>query len=513
MFRLLRRSACAGLAGLALGLMPPALSAAPEMPGAIVAAPTTEQQAARVELAWMSDSRVFTLSLEARANGEGVVISGKVPDEAMHRYVLRLARQASCASIVDRLSVEEKLQTVSDETAALRLAAIALVRTKLGDRATAVKVLTGEDGVVELHGKVSSLQERLDASRCLRGLPGCTRVENYLITTGDAGDPKQLVPVSALAAPPAAPPAAPELPAPREVSVPPQYAPTGPGALSGPQTAPTLMPPPFVPTTTYVYVPTRVVPVDPAPRPVVQPQVTGYVQPPPGNLPFTGCVVTSQGVQLNVAQHVPPPTLLDKLRIALGLKQKRQYAAPVPTEAPPLAQPSYPTVQPLVQSGGQAKAPGTLYIPKSAQAPMPAGPQSLPVAVGSWPPAHRLEGDVAEFRMPPTPKTQPVATFGSAPQALPAPPAVPVPTLRPSVADAPNHTQALLSPPHPATARQMVLGQCGKLVRSVEANLDHENKLTLHVYSAPGAEQELKKKLTQAFAGYGGMHIQIHMAQ
>jgi hypothetical protein len=138
---------------------------------------------------------------------------------------------------------------------------------------------------------------------------------------------------------------------------------------------------------------------------------------------------------------------------------------------------------------------------------MVTGAKALPTSVVSWPPAHRIEGDMTEVRMPTPP------TYTSALPVPPALPLTPTPTTPPQVVLTADRAPVMSNPPPlPATARKMVLGLCSGLVRHVEASLDQDNKLTLHVYSAPGAEQELKTRLSQAFASYNGMHIQIHMA-
>lgn len=476
MYRFLRQTTLAGLAGLALGLMPAAVSATSPKASAAATAPQAQQHASRVELAWMADSRTFTLPVEARAEGAQVVITGKVPDQATRQHVLQVARQAGYAAVVDRLTVLDAPVAPRDENAVLRLAAVALIRTSLGDKGQDINVVASEDGTIELHGKVDTVEQRLKASKCLRGLPGCTRVENYL---DPAGAEKPIVPVSATAGPPPAP--APVLPAPQEAppEVVPHNYPTGPGPLVG---APTAAPrvPAQVPTTRYVHIPTRVAPVGTAG--VVEPRVLGYSQPKPTGYPYPGHALTDQTVHMGVAQHVPPPTLWQRMRNLMPWNKTCDCTTPVP--APVLSHPMpYPA------------PPQAAPMPRAMEPSAAATHQRTPVHVTAWPPAYRQEAPVQQAR----------ATV-PAPQNLPAP-------VRPRVVLTGASETAPVAAPHPAAARQMVLAHCGNLVRQVDAHIDHDNRLTLQVYAAPKAEHQLSEKLLQAFANYGSnVRIHIHLA-
>lgn len=506
MIRRLRQAAAAGLAACALGLLPaPAAADA----GVAAAARAELREARKVEHAWMSDPRVFGLGLVAHADDDGIEVRGKVADEATRKLALRLARQATTAPVRDRIMLELPVGSERD-AAALRLAAIALIRERLGAGAAKVEVVSAEDGIIELHGTAASLDERHAASRCLRNLPGITRVESYL----DVVKPTPAVVQARAEGPRAEGPKA----EPREL-------PTGPGALVLPAPPPPRVPA-AVPANSYVRIQTRPTPIEPAARPVVASAPVGFAQP-----AYPGCVVTPRGVQLSVAQLEPTPTFLGRFTSLFALKP-RTPAPAIRVQAVPPAQPVAVVQAPLPVP---AKAQPPALQPPPAETPRPA-----PVHVTAWPPAHRsadeappsvvtpaglASGGPAMTGPLPPPPPPPALTAGEPPP-LPAavvkseePPVLPG-AVKPAEPPTPPAPRVLLTggkkeaaTTTPAEIHRLVVKTCGKKVRQVQATLDHQGKLLLQIHSAPKAEQEVAGMLLTLPELQGGnVHIQIHVA-
>ena len=146
-------------------------------------------EAIKVELALLSDSHSYSQPLTVRVQGDIIEVQGTVASEAIRQHVLQLARRSCYLPIQDKIAVvgadlpaaKPMLQSAHDR----------LVR-ELGAQADAIKI-QAESGRLTLTGKVRSVEDKLHASRTLRGLPGCTGLVNELEVQADRGGSFTLV--------------------------------------------------------------------------------------------------------------------------------------------------------------------------------------------------------------------------------------------------------------------------------------------------------------------------------
>jgi hypothetical protein len=141
-------------------------------------------EAMKVEMAWLADVATYRLSLDVCPRGQGLEARGQVPDEASRLRALEVARQACYLPVHDGFLVvapEHAGQAPSGE--ALRRSVRDILTRQFGPRAAAFDVQATDKGRVSLRGQVNSVEEKLSASRCLRGLPGCTSIRNCLAVT------------------------------------------------------------------------------------------------------------------------------------------------------------------------------------------------------------------------------------------------------------------------------------------------------------------------------------------
>ena len=189
MVRIFRRAAQFLVAASALGasLTPwSRLDARPTHPPRLVASLQVSPSQARleamkVELALLADPVVYRLPLEVRVRDDGVELCGVVGTDKLRQHALRTARQACYLPVRDGIDVAgAKRQGRSVSIKALRAAARKGLYRDLGDRAASFEIDARADGQITLRGQVDSMEDKLHASRCLRGLPGCNSVVNEL---------------------------------------------------------------------------------------------------------------------------------------------------------------------------------------------------------------------------------------------------------------------------------------------------------------------------------------------
>lgn len=488
--------------------------------GAAAAADVTPAQAraeaVKVELAWMADARAFSQHLQVLATPEGLEVRGQVADETTRQHVLRLARQSCYLPVRDALEVGPD-RVVGDDL--LRRAAFGTIAQELGSRAANVSVAAEPGGVVVLTGKVPTADDKLEAGRCLRGMSGCRRVVNR-IEVGDAPPRPLTVPtppsptrlVSGEVAPPidALPVPKPkdELPPPTpkkekaEPSVP------TPAALALPDVPTPVVPvaPPLKAVRIQVYR----APLDPGPRPVVQPRITGYATSgtvtaaPVGQLGYMPC---GGEVKLEMAAVDPPPTMMQRFfRSLLGVKHSPTKCVVVPTPVEAMPTPS------VVEQVVPATAPDAPRPVTTASAVRPTAAPSI------WPPAHAA---AKRYRPVPTPTAPepPLLTPTAAREV-----ASPEPRPRePLVKEAVPPMPTIATPPVPAAApavvsperlRAQVVAGCAKLVREVKIEKRADGTFTLHIHASAKVEHELVARLLNLpQVVSSNAHIQIHLTQ
>jgi osmotically-inducible protein OsmY len=146
----------------------------------------TEQAArdieVKVQLAWLSKQVTFPYRLEARVVGSTLEVHGHVPSEGSRELALQIARQESGLRVADQLQVTRGLK-VAPTTKPLHLVANeanAALGQALPSCARNITVNVWMQGQVVLQGRVSTLEEKLTASLCLRRVAGCNCVINQL---------------------------------------------------------------------------------------------------------------------------------------------------------------------------------------------------------------------------------------------------------------------------------------------------------------------------------------------
>ena len=182
-----------------------ALSAAPVSAGEVDPG-KARLEAIKVELALLSDASAYTQPLTVRVHGGGVEVQGTVASEAVRQRVLEIARRSCYLPIHDRIALAGDVARASAPL--IKSAHDRLVR-ELGAQADGIKIQP-EASKLKLSGQVRSVEDKLHASRTLRGLPGCGGLINNLEVKADAGPSFTLVthasddaPVAPVATPPA----------------------------------------------------------------------------------------------------------------------------------------------------------------------------------------------------------------------------------------------------------------------------------------------------------------------
>ncbi len=163
----------------------PALSTRPVQPAA------TTDLATQVELALLADPVTFPLALTTVMNNDLPELKGVVPNDETRLRALGIAASVSPGGVRDGMTVKP----TQTEMPALPMKGASGLLTDAKRRldqtnphaGRGVEVRASPTGEVTLSGQVASLQEKLQLSRCLRGLPGCVAVKNELQVSTKAG--------------------------------------------------------------------------------------------------------------------------------------------------------------------------------------------------------------------------------------------------------------------------------------------------------------------------------------
>jgi hypothetical protein len=252
MHRALRRAGWVLAAGTLGWVVPAAAQAPPSFPVAADAVPQDAQMTdlgpvpegygrlaeIKVELAWLADPVTFPYRLGARATGAALEVRGFVPDTAVREQALKVAHDHSQLPVTDALRLHPTLSlpAVGVPAAEVRASAAAALAETFLRLTPGYEVTCNPSGRITVTGFVPSQEDRLEVSRRLRRVRGCTAVDNRLqasavLHSGKAftvlsADGQQLVaeelaaeeppvsltgtPATPPAAPPTAPPQAPE---------------------------------------------------------------------------------------------------------------------------------------------------------------------------------------------------------------------------------------------------------------------------------------------------------------
>lgn len=439
-------------------------------------------EAMRVELAWLSDPALYQLPLEVQVRDQILEVSGTVPDATVHQHVLRVARQSCYLPIHDVLTVTAP--AVAPTPVALRQSACEVLRRSLGDRAAHMQVAASGAGQIVLRGEVATLDDKLIASRTLRGLPGCSGVVNSLCVRGDrtttttretAGAAPLLRQVQATQAE-TVPGATPAVPTVQHAATAPYVVPSG-----------TLTLPSGLPSVRY-RVPTP--PAGPqginadrpsAPRLTVRERLTQGWRVPP--LPSAA----ASPVPTETVQVVTPPIQPAGVQAERAMLTRPSVPPPIqPTRHPSTAGPSvqqslrfYPS-RPLARLVSEPRS--LRQTPTSTPLPTPAG------ATNPLPTKDEWTVPVSTTTTTPVPAAP--AALPAAVKAESAP--APTPTIQPAAATSVALTPQA-GPPltiKPVELQRLITTAAGKRIDRVHVETQG-NQHVVHVQVRPGAQEEL----------------------
>ncbi len=176
------------------GLARPGLAGPPAAP-----VPLSVSQAhwveIHLELALLADEATFPGSCTVRVHNGQIELTGVIHSEAARARALRIANQFGTLPVRDGLTVQHKLPATPVSQAVVSEMASRQLLGRLGDQAKRVEVMVHDNNRVVLRGLVDSYEEKLFISRMLRGIAGCTAVQNELQVTPVfvAGRPYQRV--------------------------------------------------------------------------------------------------------------------------------------------------------------------------------------------------------------------------------------------------------------------------------------------------------------------------------
>ncbi|MFL5329959.1 MAG: BON domain-containing protein [Gemmataceae bacterium] len=147
--------------------------------------PSTDNTA-NVQVAWMADPALFACHLQAKPAAQGLEVCGFVPNEMIRQKAIQIAKSQFEGRVIDRLQVQPGMPlAIARPAEPNELAATAtnVMSDTLGDKVLGLQLSCPAPGRVEVTGTVGSAAEKLEISKSLRGVPGCTHVVNR-VTTG-----------------------------------------------------------------------------------------------------------------------------------------------------------------------------------------------------------------------------------------------------------------------------------------------------------------------------------------
>lgn len=177
-----------------LGLTTPALAqVSPYLPASTEAATVhrtaalpadaqTRLEAIEIELAWLADPVTFPYHLTIYPAGLAFDVRGFVPSDAVRTHALKLARARTRRTVTDTIRIHPGMANgaAAAPADALQKGAAQALSEVLGERISTLNIRANANGQISLAGSVSCYEEKLTLSRRLRGLRGCTSVENHL---------------------------------------------------------------------------------------------------------------------------------------------------------------------------------------------------------------------------------------------------------------------------------------------------------------------------------------------
>ena len=136
----------------------------------------------KVELALLGDPTTFPYHLAAHVEGPSLQVRGFVPNDAVRKRTLELARTSTVLTVADGLKIHPKLsmRIAGEPPETLEKGAIKLLTANFPEAVEGIEVKAKVNGQVILTGSIRSYEEKLLVSRLMRRLTGCTSVVNQL---------------------------------------------------------------------------------------------------------------------------------------------------------------------------------------------------------------------------------------------------------------------------------------------------------------------------------------------
>jgi hypothetical protein len=136
----------------------------------------------QIELALLSDIATFPFEFYAQANGNTFELRGNVPNDFIRQRAMDLARRITVLRGIDGLKIQPKLnlQSTLRPTNLVQQEGIELIHKELGGQARHIGLEVRPNGMVVLSGHIDSVESKVEISKLLRQLPGCTAVLNEL---------------------------------------------------------------------------------------------------------------------------------------------------------------------------------------------------------------------------------------------------------------------------------------------------------------------------------------------
>lgn len=137
---------------------------------------------ATLEMGLLADPATFHVPLQIHCQGGWVQVEGSVPSEVVHHKVLHLVGDLSPVPLKDMMSIQVRAMPMAETKSAEKLTEEAAIRiqNQLGAFVTGLQVFSEDGKILVLKGTINSLEDKLQASRCLRDLAGCAGVHNQL---------------------------------------------------------------------------------------------------------------------------------------------------------------------------------------------------------------------------------------------------------------------------------------------------------------------------------------------
>ena len=439
------------LSGLAQQPVLPGAKTLPPVPAPLAVADVAPSEARlveiKVELAWLGDGATFPCQLAARKVGSTVEVGGCVPTEALRLKALEVAKKHCTLPIVDKLVIHpgSALPMMTSPHDHLCQSAAEVLTKALADNGETFEFSADASGELTVSGTLKNWEEKLNVSRRLSMIPGCTSVVNNFDVKDVVADGKAVEYISAdgkLRVPATTAVAAAPKPQPAVALAKPVSAPV---VVSAPQTLPPTATPPAKGGMLASLVNKNPAPVVSAPQTLLPAATVSTPAPAPtkpgmlaslmNKTPAPAQTVTTSVVTKEIASNpVVPPTVKPTAPVVTTAPAKAATppvsVAKAPAAVPPVAMaaPAKPVVAPK-PTGAPASSPygggATATVAKPvAPAPKPTQTVQAPVNNGIKPVAYQAPQNQPSGIVQAS-YTQKATPYGGAVPAQPAKPAAP----------------------------------------------------------------------------------------